>query len=362
MRFVRACRIATSCVAAALLCAQAGAQSARGQAETIVNHDATSLARGGAVTFQRGVFRVGDDGVRITALCIPFKGSWKQVGTMRDCGNPPPPEMQREISRFTPDVTNLGIRNLGISTEQWIAFSRNQLPGQADSVRLIAQAFSYAVTATHTRWRLETAKLPALLKADIPGSGIHVHFGGGFSRVRKPALFTAGRDFEVETQIAVPTYQRTGRAHSGLTVAVDLEFPAVGASGFTLPLIVSLLHPDPRKREGIGSDGRNSFVGTYLGRGTKYVHATENEQRTSSWAHVERFAFRITRENIGWIVRDLQNTGATPAGREVDESRLDEIKVGAVTLRNESRFLESGDVTIEVIVDYLRVNRVPITQ
>jgi hypothetical protein len=36
---------------------------------------------------------------------------------------------------------------------------------------------------------------------------------------------------------------------------------------------------------------------------------------------------------------------------------VSKVRVVGVTLRNESRFIDQGDVAVEVAVDYLRLNR-----
>jgi hypothetical protein len=61
-----------------------------GAAVVLLEYDETSI-KPETIKFQRGVFRIDETGQRVLPLCIPFKGAWREVGTMRDCGNPPPP-------------------------------------------------------------------------------------------------------------------------------------------------------------------------------------------------------------------------------------------------------------------------------
>lgn len=341
------------------LCAQnVGAQTTGGGSRTLAQYDETTLSPS-SVIFQRGVFRVGENGQDITALCIPVKGVWKQVGSMKNCENPPT-EMQREISRWEPDKAFLGIRNLGIATDQWDEAQKARVStSPTNAFRKIAEAFSFAIGDKDTRWRFESRKLPDMIKAAIPGSGIHVHFGGLFTDASKLQLIDPdGGEIEVEVRIAVPTFMHTGRAHSGLTVAVDLDAPTLDGHAVGIPVIIGLLHQDPRGREAVGSDGRVTFANTFLVPGNRYVQSVENQQRTSAWKQLERFAFRFTRENVRNIVADLNKRLKAEGAVLIDERSLGQISVSGVTLRNESRMLDEGDVMIEVIVDYLRVNRV----
>src|SRR6266704_742027 len=216
----------------------------------VVQFDEASLSKG-SIEFQRGVFRIEEGGQRIAKLCIPVKGQWKQVGDMHDCGNPPPPAQQREIVQFSPDVTFLGVRNLGVDSTQWgAAHKMNGSANPNNPLLKVSKAFSFTI------------------------------------------------------------------------------------------------------------DSRVSFVGSYLAPGTKYVEDVENHQRSGPWAGMDRFAFKLTRDNVRRILADA-NARRRAAGAELfDERRLDQIKVAGVTLRNESRFLDDGDLEIQVAVDYLRVVRV----
>lgn len=349
-----------ACGLAIALCAQSvGAQTVGIGSGTLVQHDETTLSPS-SVIFQRGVFRVDESGQHITSLCIPVKGVWRQVGSMQNCENPPT-EMQREISRWEPDRSFLGVRNLGIATDQWDEVQQARVSATStNAFRKIAEAFSFDIGDKDTRWRFESRKLPDKIKTAIPGSGIHVHFGGLFSDETKLSLIDPnGGELEVEARIAVPIFIHTGRAHSGLTVAVDLNAPTLGGHAVGIPVIIGLLHHDPRGREAVASDGRANFASTFLAPGNRYVQSVENRQRTSAWTQLERFVFRFTRENVRNIVADLNKRLQAEGAILIDERRLDRISVTGVTLRNESRMLDEGDVTIQVIVDYLRVNRVP---
>jgi hypothetical protein len=260
---------------------------------------------------------------------------------------------------FSPDVTILGVRNLGISTEQWGAVQRLAKSRNPENLySKVGQAFSFDVGDTAISWHFDSQKLPEELKTPIPGSGIHVHFGGFFSDKRKLSLLELnGGDFKVELKLSIPTLVRSGKAHSGVSVAVDLAVNTADGTNVAVPLIINLFSQNPSNREAITSDGRVNFVSSYLGAGTKYIQSLENDQRSAPWSGFDRFAFKVTRENIKSILADM-NARRRVAGAELlDENHLDQIKVSGVTLRNESRFLNEGNVEIVVMVDYLRVMR-----
>lgn len=323
--------------------------------------DETSLSKG-AIVFQRGVFRIEDDGLNIKKLCIPVNGQWKQVGDMHDCGNPPPPSQQREILPFPQDVTFLGIRNLGVSTEQWEVVQKlnsSENTGNPENAFLkVGEAFSFNVGSTDVSWRFDSQKLPEELKTQIPGSGIHVHFGGLFSDKHTLPLFDSdGGDFKVEMKLSIPTFVRSGRAHSGVTVAIDLVAKTTGGIDVTVPLIINLFSPNLGSREVISSDGRVNFVGSYLGTGNRYIQSLENQQRNAPWTGFDRFAFKVTRENVKNILTDMNIRRQTAGAELLDESYLEQVRVSGLTLRNESRFLDEGNVNIMVVVDYFRVVR-----
>jgi hypothetical protein len=272
----------------------------------VVQFDEASLAKGGSIEFQRGVFRIDDSGQSIAKLCLPVNGQWKQVGDMHDCGNPPPPVQQREIFQFSPDKTILGVRNLGVDTEQWKAAHRpDRAQNPRSAVEKVSQALSFNVGDTDVRWHFDSQKLPDDFRAAIPGSGIHVHFGGFFSEEHRIPLFDAdGRALEVELSMAIPKFTRSGKAHSGVTLAVDLSVPTNGGRPAGLPVIVSLFSPDATGRENLASDGRTSFVATLLAPGSRYIQSVENHQRSAPWPGLERFAFMLTRENVKRILAD----------------------------------------------------------
>jgi hypothetical protein len=87
------------------------------------------------------------------------------------------------------------------------------------------------------------------------------------------------------------------------------------------------------------------------------VQAVEHRERSAAWTAPETFAFRITRENVLSILSDLNARRRAAGASPFDEQSIGKIRVVGVTLRNESRFLDRGDVAIEVGVDYLRLNR-----
>jgi hypothetical protein len=124
-------------------------------------------------------------------------------------------------------------------------------------------------------------------------------------------------------------------------------------------MIVNVFHPDPRGKEAVRSDGRVNFGSSYLGPGTKFVDAVANRQKTMPWPKAERFAFRLTRENVKLLIEEA-NKHANPSGKArepFDAGRLNDVRISSVTLRNENRFLDRGNVDVEVLVDYLRVVR-----
>ncbi|MBK6863068.1 MAG: hypothetical protein IPG91_05565 [Ideonella sp.] len=337
----------------------AGQAAAQGAA-TIVESDERSLDQGGQVEFQRGVFRVNPDGSQVTLLCIQVGPKWQYVGSQRDCGDTPPKELRREIERFPDDKTHLGILNLGIDNGQWQELRRGK--GSSGSVlAAIGDAFSYQIGTNDVRWHLDSAKLPRELRTPIPGAAISVHFGKNFSDAQRPQLFTAGTTLLVESMFALPKAATNGHAHTGLTIAVDMEVPTVGGRNRILTMIVNVFHPDPRGKEAVRSDGRVNFGSSYLGPGTKYVVAVANRQKTAPWQRPERFAFRLTRENVKNLIEEA-NKHANPSGKArepFDVSRLNDVRLSSVTLRNENRFLDRGTVDVDVVVDYLRAVREP---
>lgn len=336
----------------------ATAQRISGTPRVLAQFDETSLATG-SVIFQRGVFRIEGNGEQITTLCIPVEGKWRRVGSLNSCGNSPPIVQQREISPFSPDVTFLGVRNLGITTEQWRTIRRmNGKEHLGNALSRVGDAFSYRVGSSDVSWRFDSGKLPEALKASIPNSGIHVHFGGRFSTGHTLPLFDPdGRALEVELNLAVPKFSLSGKAQSGLTVAVDLILPTEDGVAVGMPFIVSLLNSHPRDREIITSDTRVSFASSYLGPDATYLETVENNRRSSAWSGFERFAFRLTRNSVRHILADANKFRRTSGKSPLDESRLDQIRVSGITFRNESRFLDQGNVELAVVIDYLRVIR-----
>lgn len=327
-------------------------------AQALQQFDEASLARDGAVLVQRGVFRIDGDGQVVTPLCIPVQGRWRQVGTQRDCGADPPAEQQREIIRFNPDITFLGVRNLGVTKEQLeAAWGRGPAKRSAGTtLRQIGEAFSFSISATDTRWRFDSAKLPTEIKADIPGSGIHVHFGGLFSDARRIPVLEDGAGLEIEARLAMPVLRTTGRAHSGLTLAADLDLPTVGGGQTRVPVIVNLLRESDRGKEHVASDGRTSYVTTWLAPGSRYVESVVDPQETEAFRSPERFVIRFTARTLGSIAQDM-NRQRAGKGAAIDTAALAQSKLSGVTVRNELRFLDKGDVSVEVVVDYLRISR-----
>ena len=313
--------------------------------------DERSLAQGGVVQFQRGVFRVAPDGGNVQALCLATKGEWRYVGSQKPCGNPPPKELQPELAPFPKDVTFLGVRNLGVTKEQW---ELGQRGGQGGALRKIGDAFSYRIGKEDVEWRLDSAKLPDEVKAEIPGSGIHVHFGHDFSDAKRPAPFTGNGALVVEARLAVPVAQRSGRGHSGVSIAVQLDIPGPSGKSAPLPVIVSVLNADPKGREAIRSDGRRLFASTYFGPSTRYIDTLAGQQHSTAWTTPERFAFRLTAAHLRQMIASARAKGGA-ADNLPEERQAENARVASVTLRNESRFLDQGAVVTEVRVDYLNI-------
>jgi hypothetical protein len=336
----------------------AAAKQNKEQPRTLVQFDEASLSKG-SVEFQRGVFRIEDAGLRVTNLCIPVKGKWRHVGDMHDCGNQPLTAQRREILQFSPDRTVLGIRNLGVSTEQWDLIQKLDKPKNPENALLkVGEAFSFNIGSTAISWCFDSQKLPEELKKPIPGSGIHVHLGGFFSKGHElPLLEPKSGDFKVELKLSIPTFVRSGRAVSGVSVAIDLDIKTEGGSDVTVPLIVSLFSQNINNHEGVASDGRVNFVSSYLGAGSKYIQRIENDHRSVPWPGFDLFAFKLTRENIKNILKDMNARRRTSGAVLLDEKHLEQIRVSGVTLRNESRFLDEGELEIKVAVDYIKVMR-----
>ena len=306
------------------------------------------------VEFQRGVFRVDPSRSQISILCIPVDGIWRQPGTLTSCGNDPPEAMRREAERYTPDKTVMTVRNLGITRAEWDAAGRTG----SSEILAIRKAFSYAVELAGVRWHFDTRPLPPMLRTQIPGSGIHVHFGGDFSDARKPPLFEPGLgDLQVEARLSIPRSTRSGKAHSGVTVGIVVQVPTTADAWVGVPIIVSLFNREPARRENIRSDGRVNFVSSYFGSTTRYVDTVVGAQRSEPWSGFETFAFRISRGGLGLIVAEMNKSRAAAGLPRIDEAALGKARVAGLSLRNESRFLDQGDIDIEVIVDYVRAFR-----
>lgn len=343
------------CVLLLLVCAAWGGPAFA----AILESDEHSLAKG-QVLFQRGVFRVEPDGKQVSMLCLPTDGRWKYLGSGKDCGSPPPPNLQREITRYPEDVTFFNILNLGISNEQW-EDARRQSKASTEILRKIGEAFSYQIGATDMRWHFDSARLPRELQTPIPGAAIAFHFGQRFSGARRPLLFeSGGGDLLVEAMLAMPRGTVTGQAHTGVTIAVDLEVPTTSGEEVGLVMIVNVFHLEGRASETIRSDGRVSFGSSYLGPGTKYVVAVANNRKSAPWPGFERFAFKFTRESVRKLINDANGNGVVRGGGKyvLDVGKIDQIKITGVTVRNENRRLDHGNVDVEVAVDYLRIDRV----
>lgn len=327
-------------------------------AGVLMESDERSLADG-KVIFQRGVFRVEPNGKDVAMLCLQVGGRWQFIGSGRDCGNPPPPNLQREIARYPEDITFFNVLNLGVSNEQW-EDARRQNKASTDTLRRIGDAFSYQIGTNDVRWHFESARLPAELKTPIPGAAIAFHFGYRFSGPRRPIAIAPDGDLLVETALAMPRAATTGEAHTGVTIAVDLEVPTTNGQEVGLVMIVNVFHPESRASEAIRSDGRVSFGSSYLGRGTKYVVAVANARKEKAWPGFERFAFKFTQDSMRKLIADANAKGVERGGASYvfDARKIDQIRVTGVTVRNENRRLDKGSVDVEIAVDYLKLARV----
>lgn len=323
------------------------------RAEVVAEFSESTLV-GANVTFQRGVFAVDESDGRVRALCLPVKGRWTRPGTNEFCGNDPPESERREIERHSPDVTVLEMRNFGLDTAQWNA------PRPTPAVSAIKKAFSYEITSSSVVWRLRSGPLPPGLRVPIPGSDIQAHFGGVYSNQRMPSLFEPGKgDMLFETRLSVPVSVQKGEAHSGLTLGVVLHAKTDEGKWAPVPVLVKLFSKDPPRKESIRSDGRLDFAQSQLGPQTKYVTTVENAQKVAAWSGMQVFSFRINRENVSRILKELNSRRKSDRESPFDLSQMDDIRIASILLRNESRGLEHGDVQFDVEVDYLRAIRKP---
>lgn len=319
----------------------------------LLTFDENSL-RKGEVIFQRGVFRVAKDG-KVEALCIPVQGKWKHVGDKSDCGNKPPKEVQREIVSFPTDETYLGTRNLGVSLDEWQQSMSSDMSSTAGKLH---KTFSYSVNQDSVSWGFNSKELPQEFKVEIPGSGIHTHFGGRFSEKNYiPVLQTDKGELMVKFGLAVPTFIKSGKGHSGVTIAVDLEVPTVSGGMVTVPVVSNIFHPNLGGREGVASDGRVTYVNARFRGDSNFITWHSGSAKKTPWDGVEEFSFGITRNNLQQIINEA-NLGRAKEGEPLfDVKQLERVMISGLNLRNESRFLEQGDVMIKVVVDYLTLSR-----
>ena len=323
-------------------------------------------------TSQVGAFDYQASPASIKGLCILSNGVWLRAGSgatteeLAICPNAPgstkPAASERiQIAPWPENQPYVGVRNLGLVKEE---FSINSTGEYAPNPNLgltpYSKSFKINFQSDGVRWNYDTQMLPAIMQTEIPGSGIHIHLGVSFSKDKNVPIFVDGTErllvqlkAIVDQDVVVINPGYTDSPGGSLTVGTTF-LTDDGRALNVLNSIYNRYNQTHAFRESVSSDGRNSYLRTFIGDGTRLNRREYGFSRSATWSNEELFSFSIGAEELGYAISQMNSTlGA--ADQLPTDVRL--YKLSGVNARNEIGNLQRGTVKMSGKVLLLKVTR-----
>jgi hypothetical protein len=301
--------------------------------QVVAQVDASSWSPANIVSYP-GAFRLSESGM--VAACAPGES-----GCVRGMGG------------GRPGSAGWVVGNLGLTSEQFLQAEAGQA-GDA-TLAAVGRAVRLEKSGGATHWELDSSKLPAALHSEVPGSGVFFHMQDRLRPVYRtlPPVFDDGHSkLLVSADVAMPVAAVSGGATTTVTMGVILQTLDEAGSPRPVPLIVGLFNSRGLDRERIGSDGRMAFATSPYGGGGSYM-ATEGDAGPLAVGVKRRvFAFSLSPDGVRRVIEDLN---ARREMRLQTDPAL--VRLVQVDVRDESRFLDRGDVHVALDVGWVKAER-----
>jgi hypothetical protein len=259
----------------------------------------------------------------------------------------------RRMGGGLPGTAGWVVGNLGLTSAQ---FLQAEAGGAGDStLAAMGRAVRLEKLGNATHWEIDSAKLPAPLHAEVRGSGVFFHMQYRQQPVYRtlPPVFEDGHSrLLVTADLAMPTEAVSGGATTTVTIGVILQTLDAAGAPRPVPLVVGLFNSRGFGPERIGSDGRIAFATSPYGGGGGYMNTEGDGGPLVAGAKRRVFAFSLSPDGVRRLIEDLNGRRETPLQTDPALVRLVEVDV-----RNESRFLDRGDVRVALDVASVRAER-----
>jgi hypothetical protein len=235
------------------------------------------------------------------------------------------------------------VGNLGLTSEQ---FQQAEAGAAGDAaLAAIGRAVRLENSGSATHWQLDSSKLPAALHREVPGSGVFFHMQDRLRPVYRtlPPLFDCGHSkLLVTADLAMPMESVSGGATTTVTIGLVMQTLDATGAPRPVPLIVGLFNSRGLDRERLGSDGRLAFATSPYGGGGSYVNTEGDGGPLAVGVKRRVFTFSLSPDGVRRLIEDLNVRRETPLQTDV---------------RNESRFLDRGDVRVALDVGSVRADQ-----
>jgi hypothetical protein len=335
-----------------LLCFVSGVQAKT--VETIIAEIEPSMFSPESEIALPGVFLITDGSQTTQPLCFPFNGIWEKIelGTIQSCPidpltNLPPPAMQQQMGPMPASGVNWVVGNLGLSTNQWLQ-DDSQSPENVRPFKSVRRAAHLGLGLKEDRvyWVFDSKKLPKELKSEIPDGGIWMHAQDVLPSQDVYPFTNSHQMLKIAAHLDLIGLEIDGDATTTMTVGIIMQAHNTQNQWIPITLLVSLFNSTGQYQEFIGSDGRNSFVGSSLMGNPQYIIPLTPNQSLTNY-RMKDFIFGLNTITMTNIVTAM-NVYLKQNNLPLLQTDLSQIRLHQVDIRNESRFLDKGDIRINL--------------
>ena len=293
-----------------------------------------------------------------TTFFIP--GVFQLVETTNTIVSRPPSDLPREMAHVPLGIPIYVVAHLGINNDQWAqaqtAENNTSIPA-TNALKMIGSSATLIPVDKAVRWSFNSASLPPQLKAEVPGGGIYFHIEDRLPQPATPFLFAdQNQALLVEAKLRMPQMTQQGSATTTVSLGVGMQTLDTTGKLAPLPLIVGLFNSRAYTREVVGFDGRNLYAGSPLTPKASFIVPIAGQQQSGAWNGPMIFSFKIDRPTITRLITAI-NKARLQHGLVPLDTHLSSVRLKALDLRNENRFLDKGTIQVMLDTEYLRATR-----
>lgn len=318
----------------------------------------------------KGIFNAAPRGSNVSLMCLESNGELLQPGPYEPAACSNQSRLADQKYEVTSGVPYVLLRNFGINTREWTSFQDgtfSQYNYVLDSAaHQVIQAFEqFETSGGFHKWHFKAHQFPDRVQFKAPGTGPHIHIGVAYDNPdRKPVFIDGQSRLDLHAKVAVPKYVKSSEVpHSSLTLVVGFHQKKMDNSGnkaLTLHLKVFWDLYDGHLVEGLGSDGRNTYLKSLFHPDATYGTNMRSTTRSEPFSGVQNFRFSIGREHATRFLEDFNDrmdANGTPE-EKVKTTDFSEFYIKNFSIRNESQKLYGEELEIHIEVDAIKIIRV----